>query len=225
MGVYGYCVVPRDHMAGEVKGIGGAAVTALVISELAVLVSNIDRPDAAVQSITEHNAVVEAAVTQEVTPVPLRFGQWSQNAEAFERVITEKAEWYRERLDRFAGALEFGIRVAAPDRSDPARDVRPEPAVSGLEYMKRLRDSVRGTQQKAEQATQLAARMGEVMRDVVREERVQEARTPHGVITVAHLVSRNNFEQYHQRAAALREMFPELRFLVSGPWVPYSFAT
>lgn len=176
------------------------------------------------EAIKAHNQVVEAALTDAITPVPLRFGQWSTETEPFDRVISEKAAWYEERLSKFAGALEFGIRVASPERQAPAQDVRAIPAESGIEYMRRLQERARATEAAEGESVRIRGRITEVMKMVVREELFEDARTPHGILTVAHLVSRRHFDEYHERASTLRTAFPELRFLVSGPWVPYSFA-
>lgn len=225
MGFYGYCVVPRSHpVPAGLVGIGRCPVSSREVAGMAVWHSDIERPEPGVEAIKAHNQVVEAAVTDAVTPVPLRFGQWAAETEPFDRVISEKANWYEERLAKFAGGLEFGIRVASPERQAPARDVRAIPAESGVEYMRRLQDRAKATAAAQGESVRIRERITEVMRAVVREELFEDARTPHGIVTVAHLVSREDFDEYHERASTLRDAFPELRFLVSGPWVPYSFA-
>ncbi|MGQ0814620.1 MAG: GvpL/GvpF family gas vesicle protein [Gemmatimonadota bacterium] len=225
MGLYGYCVVARGLVPiSGISGLDDAEVTAHAIDDLAVLVSSIARPEPSIEHVQQHNAVVEAVVTEEVTPVPLRFGQWSEDLAIFENVIRQKADWYRERLARFAGAMEFGLRILRPDRDSSAQVVRVPRATTGLEYMKGLRERVEAERAEHDDVEQVRAGVSEVLGGLVREERVEEARTPHGVVTIAHLVSRKDFDLYRERAQALRARFPELRFLVSGPWVPYSFA-
>jgi len=44
------------------------------------------------------------------------------------------------------------------------------------------------------------------------------------ILVAAHLVERAVVEQYRARVKTAREERPELHFLVSGPWPPYSFA-
>lgn len=225
MGIYGYCVVRRAHpLPAGLAGLSAAPVELREVDDLAVLISRIERPDPSVAHVQEHNAVIEAVVTPEVTPVPLRFGQWAGGSEVFDQVVREQAPWYRERLAAFAASMEFGLRVARPGKKEPARDVRELRATTGAEYMQALRERVSAERGVREGVEGVRAGISEVLGDLVREERVEEARTPHGVITVAHLVSRDHFEAYRDRAQRLRERFPELRFLLSGPWVPYSFA-
>jgi hypothetical protein len=224
VGVYGYCVLPAGRPVPGLRGIDGAPIRAHRVGELAVLVSDITRPEPNAERIQQHNAVIEGVVTEELTPVPLRFGQWADRAEVFDAVVLEKAEWYLERLAVFAGAMEFGLRVLQPDQPASAQVVRLPEAASGLEYMNALRAKVAGARAGRDAVERVSAGISEVMSGLVREERVEEARTAHGVVTVLHLVPRNCFERYRERAQSLKSRFPELRFLVSGPWVPYSFA-
>ena len=91
--------------------------------------------------------------------------------------------------------------------------------------MEALRASAAAAQGERAVQEQLRADIAAVMKDVVREERVAETRTPHGVVNLSHLVSREHFEVYRERVHELRAQHAQLRFLLSGPWVPYSFAT
>jgi hypothetical protein len=225
MGVYAYCVVPRDHApAATLAGIHGAPVSLLAVEELAVWISHIERPEVGVEPIKEHNVVVEAAVTKEVTPVPLRFGQWLIDEAALTAAVREKAPAHRAALEQFAGCLEFGLRLIDPHETGGAREVHAAEAGSGYEYMQALRESSRLAGQRRTQAEQVRDRIRASVQDVVRAEREDETRTPHAVITLSHLVARADFDEYRERARGLRGVFPELRLLLSGPWPPYSFA-
>jgi hypothetical protein len=225
MGVYAYCVVPRDHLpAGTLVGINGAPVTQLAVEDLAVWMSHMERPEVGVENIKQHNAVVEAAVTEGVTPVPLRFGQWLADEAALRTAVSEKAAAHRAALAQFAGCLEFGLRLIDPHETGAAREVHAPEAVSGYEYMQALRESSRLAGQRRTQAEHVRDRIRATMQDVVRAEREDETRTPHAVITLSHLVARADFDEYRERARGLRGVFPELRMLLSGPWPPYSFA-
>ena len=225
MGVYAYCVVPPAlAIPPRLQGLAGAPVERVVIGDVALWVSRSARPAPGLDAVKAHNAVVEAAVTEAVTPLPLRFGQWLEDEPALIKALGEKAVAYAERLDQIAGCLEFGIRLIDPAEPAEARVVQDVPRTSGLEYMRGLQESSRLADSKRKQAEHVHARVRELLQELVREERVEEARTPHAVLTLSHLVARPQFVAYRERAPQIREMFPELRMLLSGPWPPYSFA-
>jgi hypothetical protein len=225
VGIYAYCVVPpAQHPRPDLNGIDGSAVELLEVGEVGLWVSRTERPKVSVEAVQAHNAVVEAAVTERVTPVPLRFGQWVEDLDKLRSLAAEHAGQYRSSLDHFAGALEFGMRLIDPHAPDEAQEVRASEAATGREYMQALRESSRLADQRRVYSESVEARVRELMRDIVRDEKVETAQTRHAVLTVSHLVAREHFDEYRERARQIRTVFPALRLLLSGPWPPYSFA-
>lgn len=225
VGIYGYCIVPPDHLPGPaLTGVDAAAVSAHACAGLAIWVSEADRSEATVANIEAHNRVVEAAITDSMTPVPLRFGQWANQMDVFEAAIWDRAGWYQQRLAAFAGALEYGLRVVSPHKVRSARDVHAAAPASGRDYMNYLRDRAAVAKEQQVDEARIRAAITRDLGDLVREERTTEPQTPHAIVTVSHLVARANFDAYRLRAEGLRLQLPGLRFLLSGPWAPYSFA-
>jgi hypothetical protein len=224
VGIYAYCVVPAEHRPpGDLVGVAGAPVAYAEAAGLGVWVSVSDRPQVAVEAVQAHNHVVEVAVTETVTPVPLRFGQWLESAAALSAAIGERSGDYRAKLERFAGCLEFGLRILDPAAGE-AREVQAADVTSGREYMAALRENTRLADQQRAVSDQVQSRVHDLLQDIVRDEHVDTAHTKHAVLAVTHLVAREHFDEYRGRARDLRTIFPALRLLLSGPWPPYSFA-
>ena len=59
---------------------------------------------------------------------------------------------------------------------------------------------------------------------LVRDEHVTVRPSERLLLAAAHLVERVNIQKYRARVAEARQNRPELHFLVSGPWPPYTFA-
>ena len=225
MGIYAYCVVPIGHAPGaDLRGVSEAAVEIIDAGPVALWVSRMPRPDGTVEQIKAHNTIVEAAVTNEVTPVPLRFGQWVEDEGALVAGMVEQGPSYAEKLRMFAGCMEFGIRVIDPAQPQGAQDVHPERPASGTAYMQALRETSRMAGARQAVADQVRGTIQQKAGVLVKAEQEEESRTPHAVVTLSHLVPRENFDEYRERVRELREEFPALRLLLSGPWPPYSFA-
>jgi hypothetical protein len=224
VGYYAYCVVPRGQsVPAELTGIDGAAVVGAEVGELVLVVSGGTRPEPGVAHVEQHNAVIEAVASMEVTPVPLRFGQWAASLDALTGPVREQHAVYQQKLAEFSGALEFGVRVLRPDREQSAQVVR-HAGRTGREYMAALAERVAAERAGQDEIARVRGGITEILGRFVRAEFVEEARTPRGIVTVSHLVARDQFEPYREHTQRLRQRFPELRFLVSGPWMPYSFA-
>jgi hypothetical protein len=188
-------------------------------------------PHASVDAIRQHNNVVVAATTAEMTPIPLRFGQWvSDEATAGSMLMTSHEKWVA-RLQLFRGAAEYGIRIFEPGREASAPDAPDAPDAadaaakaggSGTAYMNALARRVGGEKRAAEAAQ---AVLQDATAGIVLAERSDPLRTPHGVLTVAHLLHRRDEDVYRAALDQARARLPGLRLLSSGPWPPYSFVT
>ena len=221
MGVYVYCVVPPEHEPpADLAGVDGAAVRKADIAAIACWLSDLpQRPEPTVTRIRQHNGVVEAAVSEQITPVPVRFGQWLGSDDQAGEELGKRAAEFEKSLRLFAGALEFGLRVLDPEQPK-AHLMHPEPGITGRAYLTALSEQWRAR----EGNTEIRDLIHTEFASLVRAERFDESQGPQRMLSAAHLVARSNFDAYRQRARDLRERTPNLRFLSSGPWPPYSFA-
>ena len=223
MGCYVYCIVPIGHTPGNIHGIDRQPVSQLEGAGLGCWVSLLDkRPEPSLDRVREHNAVIQAAVTDTVTPVPIRFGQWLESTPALLELLAQNAGRYTTLLAQFAGALEFGLRVLDPDR--PSRVSTTAEAASGTAYLTALRDQLRGAELDQPEIAALRAVLHEAFEDTVKSEQFEPLRTSHGLLSVTHLVDRSRFDAYRATVVRVRAQQPQLRFLATGPWPPYSFA-
>ena len=229
MGFHLYCVTGAGLTPDDVAGIDGARVHAVVADDVAVWASHAPAPlRASIDAVRAHNAVVEAAHAAE-TPVPLRFGQWLADETAVRECLAERAATWRAQLADLAGTAEYGVRVVDPALENTAQDVRPDRTGTGRAYLESLagRDSERG--RRVEVGTAIAdwleGRLANGGDRLVLRARVDPLESAHGLVSIAHLVRRADDAVYRSALAAAIEERPELHFLTSGPWPPYSFAS
>jgi hypothetical protein len=222
VGIHLYCIVPASHPAPPVSGIEDVAVGCFAAGAVACLfTTHATRPQPSARTLRQHNAVIEAAMTGEVTPVPLRFGHWFETeSDAAGRVADEAPRW-ADLLARFAGHAEFGVRFAQAESVDTARDVHPTRLTSGKAYMTALvqkeAEAARRRRAADELADWLARRVGVLAADT----RVDAA--ARGTLGVAHLVAWRDADAYRSILQEARQERADIRSTVSGPWPPYSF--
>ncbi len=222
MGLHLYAITRSASPPSNIRGIDDSTVQQVEYDGLVLIVSEHDAaPAASMDAVRAHNAVVVSAMTPDVTPVPVRFGQYFSDAAAAVASVSTSHEKWCGLLDRFAGAVEYGVRIFDP--ATPPVEDRPPAAASagtGTAYLEAIARRRRGPE-----AT--IAKVGEVLeRDIgglVREQRSEPLRTEHGVLSVAHLLHASNTEPYRAAMERVRAQLPHLRLLSSGPWPPYSF--
>jgi hypothetical protein len=203
-------------------GLDGAGVVAVEAGRLVAWVSDAaERPGPTLDRVRAHHAVVESAQRDEVVPLPVRFGQWFAGADPLAVALRDREAERLARLEALRGTAEFGVRIAVPARR-AARDVRDRSAGGGAAY---LRAAARRLAEDREQSDLLRPGLDdarEAVRDLVREE-LEDESAP-GMAGLLHLVDRARWADYRARLAELPARHPDLRFMISGPWPPYSFA-
>ncbi len=234
MGTYAYCLVEAGLAPPEgLEGLDGAPVEAAAVAEqLWAWTSSLPaRPKADVDAIRIHNRVVSAVLDCCSTPLPLRFGQWMEDRDALLARLSDRAPVLTRALAKVEGAVEYGVRAmeasagAAAMTEDVVRATSPENAESpGRAYLAaaaaRLHEREQGGGAASAALRELAARVGGVVRDSV----VEEATGPSAGAASVFLVDRNEVDAFLELARSFRRERADLRFLITGPWPPYSFA-
>jgi hypothetical protein len=227
-GLHLYCLLPSDvPPAAGTSGIAGVAVDVVHCDALACWITRHDaRPTATIDSVRAHNAVVMAAMSPRVTPVPLRFGQWLADADAVCRSIGTDAPRWLELLDGFAGHAEYGVRIARTGHTDApqtARDVHPGHEHTGKEYMALLARRHAATAEWKADAARIAADLLATTGAAVSDSRVELPSGADAMVSLALLIPVVRAADYHEMLGRFRSQRQELRFLCTGPWPPYSF--
>jgi hypothetical protein len=220
-GLHIYCVMPGDCAPPrQLRGIDDAAVFAVATTGVAVWASAYERrPAANPACASAHNRVVEAGMNTEVTPVPVRYGQWFDSERAAAAALAAESERWTTLLRHFAGRCEWGVRIMGVG---PAREMHPARAESGTAYMVELARRKARTDDRrsagARVAEQVALRIGALAVDT----RV-EVQAGGDVMNLCPLVAWNDAAAYHTHVRSVRDEHRSLRFLFTGPWPPYSF--
>jgi hypothetical protein len=227
-GVHLYCLLPSDMPpATGASGIAGATVEAVYCDSLACWITRHDaRPPATVDSVRAHNAVVMAAMSPRVTPVPLRFGQWLPDAAAVCGSIGKDAPHWLDLLHRFAGHAEYGVRIARAGHEDEphtARDVHPGREHTGKEYMALLARRHAATAEWKAAAARIAADLLAITDAAVSDSRIELPARVDEMVSLALLIPAARAAHYSAALDRFRSQRQDLRFLCTGPWPPYSF--
>ena len=222
MKLYAYCLV-EDVGALEATplGISGAAVRLLEMDEFAVLVSDFNTETVAV---SRENALAHAAVVRSVldhtTPLPFRFGT-VVTEQQLRSYISARKPALQTRFALLRGCVEMSVKIIR--ELSTANSAHGE-ITSGTTFLQEKQREIRGSEQSAAEAKDISTWLHDQVKTLTCDEQVIVRPSEKLVVAAAHLVERAKIPQYKDTLAAAREKRPELHFLVSGPWPPYSFA-
>ncbi|MFJ6539882.1 GvpL/GvpF family gas vesicle protein [Streptomyces sp. NPDC091385] len=180
-----------------------------------------------------HHQVIETLGAR-TTVLPLRLATVYLDDARARDVLDEGRELFASRLDRLVGHVEWGVKIYAdpasaapePDAGSAAELTPGRSYLRGRRRQQTHRDSVHRAAQQAAAAVEETGRRYAVERA---RHRVQQGALAGGagenVVNDAYLVAGEDSEAFRAEAGRAAEGLPGVRVEVTGPWVPYSFAT
>lgn len=225
MKLYVYCLAGTlDALTEAPRGISGAPVRLLKAEDLAVVVSD-SETDAV--PVTRENALAHAAVVRSVfehtTPLPFRFGTLVAE-EQLRNYIAARKSALETKLAHVRDCVEMSVKIIWDETNIEIPDEQQPSAGIGASFLAEKRREILGDEARGARATGISAWLREAIGGLPRDEHLTVRPGEKLVLAAAHLVKRADISQYRERLAKARQERPELHFLVSGPWPPYSFA-
>lgn len=251
-GYYIYAVLAGETaVPPHLTGIGGAPVSAVPWRTLTAAVSHHDLVEfqPTVEHLLGHEAVVEAL--QKAGPVlPVRFGTVLNDRQAVEKALEERCQTLLADLARVGGKVELGLTVLwEQDNScgnEPSEGCKglesidgtlgvsgPAPMHSSDQYgsgqgARYLRARVAEHRREAwlrARAEVLARDVDEMLGRHTLERRFTLVPTSGLAFRATYLLELSSVVAFKEAFEMVRQLHPGLRFLLSGPWPPYSFVT
>ena len=226
MKLYPYCFAAGiDRLNGTSPGVSGARVRLIKIDDIAAVVSFCR---AKLVPVTRKNALAHAAAVRSVfrqtTPLPFRFGTLVTEEELRSYVKTHR-QALKAQLAHVRGCAEMNLRVSGPRPSAPPAPVHASPIGPGTKFLLEKRKEFRGEEWRTAQKAELSGWLAETLGKLIREEKINIVPAERAVLArVDHLVEWVNIPEYRAKMAEAIAERPEIRFMLSGPWPPYSFA-
>jgi hypothetical protein len=234
--IYLYAVSDRPELPLPLEsGLEGAPLASLSYREIAAVVSPLDT--ASIQAteahLWQHEAVVEALMADRAV-LPVRFGTLLADETATQSALERCYASFVADLARVRGRVELGLRVLWESEVIPPPAAAPchagknhgeRSGGDGWAYMLARLAEDRHLQAQRRQAEELAAGIHAPLARWVADSTRQVLVTPRLLLTAAYLVEQGQVVAFQREVEALRQAYPDLDFLCTGPWPAYSFVT
>ena len=225
MKLYAYCLAEEvESLPDSLRGIAEGRVHIIKDGAFSVVVSDFS---AETVPVNRDNALIHAAVVQSVltqtTPLPFRFGTVVTEPQ-LRNYVEARREALRAKLESFRGCVEMNVKIIEQRGTQeesplPQREDKP-----GTAFLAQKRRELLGSETRVAEAKKIASWIDELTSGFASETRMDTNPSDKLLLATAHLVQRDKVDQYRAKLKEAREERPELHFLVSGPWPPYSFA-
>jgi Gas vesicle synthesis protein GvpL/GvpF len=226
MPTYLYCVLPATAEEPPLMpiGIGGAPTRVLRADPVAAWVETVrDRAvPPTVERVKAHDAVAETALMTGSTPLPVRFGQVFESDDACVAALRARESRLLADLADVSGLVEMRVIIALVAMpQEPAPVDAPSP---GRAYMQRLMGAKARERATRSVASSLRNELRRFVGRLVQREAVAMTESP-PVLTLSHLVSREDVDAYRTALRDASFRTPIRRFVVTGPGAPYEFVS
>ncbi|HEX8176029.1 MAG TPA: GvpL/GvpF family gas vesicle protein [Pyrinomonadaceae bacterium] len=238
MTLYAYCLSDElaDSMLEDVAGVSGTGLRLLESGGIRVAVSEFEgeRVEVGRENVFAHERVVQHVLRQ-ITPLPFRFGTLVTMAGLEEFLKANRARLIKS-LEHVRGSVEMSVKIIWDAESIRRLALGAEGSGNrkqdettlqgrGAAYLAAKRQQILGEEQLKERAAEVADWLTQEVGGAACDRDVQVRPSDSLVVRAAYLVRREWLADYRQRLEEARAARPDLRFLTSGPWPPYSFSS
>jgi hypothetical protein len=171
------------------------------------------------------------ALMAERTLLPVRFGTTFADGQGVQNILAAHYAGFAADLLRLRGHVELALRVCwddvcaeAPDQyldesyAAPTTDIGP-----GRKYMIAKLKEYRKGQKRREWAEKYAVLIHSTLSGMATQSERRLLPKPKVLMTAAYLVKNGEIENFRRELKNLRVSHPALRFVLTGPWPPFTF--
>jgi hypothetical protein len=223
--IYLYAITDRPDLPLPAEiGLGGTSLFSLAYQDIAAVVSALTTATVSPteDNLWQHEAVVEALMADRAV-LPVRFGTLLADESAIQAALAAHYTNFASSLDRVRGRVELSLRVLWDFEFRISNfEFRPD---SGRAYLMARLEEERQRQAWRQRAEALAAELRTPLDRLAAESTHHVLVTPRLLLTAAYLVEQDKVAAFQREVEALSAVYPELRFLCTGPWPPYNFVS
>jgi hypothetical protein len=223
--LYMYAITDQPDMPLPVQaGLEEAALLAIRCQEIGAVVSPLAARAVtpSEENLWRHEAVVEALMVDRAV-LPARFGSLVASAPAVRLALAARYAELVANLGQVRGRVELGARVLWDSDQPGHKTSEVCPKSNGWAYLMGRLEEERRRQAQRQQAEELARTLDAPLARLSAARVQRTLVTPRLLFDAAYLVDRDRVAAFRQAVEALTAAHPQLHFLCTGPWPPYSF--
>lgn len=226
MRYYVYCVVGSVELDRSIRGIQDQAIELIGFDDLSVVASRFDDEVVSLsrENIRRHESVVRSVLAKS-TPLPFRFGT-TVTADNLADFVKARRQALLERLANLRDCVEMSVKVIwDPTNVESVQEESISTGMSsGAAFLHSKRKELMGDEKLNREARGISDWLGGRLGDLPRAELVNVQPKERLVVAGSYLVQSGSVAEFREKLRNAEQDRPELHFLTSGPWPPYTFA-
>ncbi len=235
MKLYLYGIIDSSlAIHNAICGAKGPSVHNVPYRDIGVVVRDIGRSvrEATEIDVLEHEAVVERLMAH-FTVLPMRFRTVVDHRDNVISIMRSDYEGFKNNLEGVRNKLEFGIKVIwHADRiredmvkalGDGTQEIAGSSPSTGKRFMQKKFEENRIDRAFSTKADHLVRAVDVVIGKFAAEKRLSKLKTAKLLLDAVYLVERSRKGSFVEAFGHVKDAYPDLKFLLSGPWPAYNF--
>jgi hypothetical protein len=226
MKYYIYGVTAANVPLPKATGLNGLLLNSIRYKNLQAAVSDLDfELKAAEQHVLQHEAAIEALMLQS-TVLPFRFGTVFSSEQTVQEMLSHYETDFHDNLNRLHGKAEFGVKVIRPADAAAKKDtpqLDADSGTSGKAYLMKKFEAYQAQKTLEASAADVIAAIDAAFSPIAAEKQLEQLKTETLILNAAYLIEQGQRSEFAKACEVVRTAHPELKYLFSGPWPPYSF--
>lgn len=243
MGKIIYAVIDSKNVRNVVAdltskhpGILGASLYAVTFRDISIVASDFTySKDCISKELALDFAAIIDAFAKEVTLLPIRFGTFLKSDEFVNQLLEKHYDSFFTNLQRVENKYEFGLKVMWDYEKgiQQIKKVTESEEIVANEYfakntvhtnylfekMKKHRLEDNLLKHVENLIEEICCHLKEINPECIFKKMINNSL----IIDASFLVDKNSMQKFVQSVGELNGLQPELNFLLTGPWPPYSF--
>lgn len=253
-GTWVYAIAERvavpDTPLAQVRGVGGQEVRTIEAAGLTAVAEDVGLAEFGEEALRRnledldwleataraHHRVIDAVALQGPL-VPMRLATIYSGDAQIAAMLSERGADLRAALGRISGHEEWGVKAYANRQPGPSDESATTAVPSrpgggaGAAYLRRRRDQLTAQKHARQETLADAEEVHAELSRYAAETRLHPPQAPQltgskepMILNAAYLLDNARREEFAAAVTALAGQHPGLRFELTGPWPPYSFA-
>lgn len=235
MGTYVYAIIDSTGTINDcVRGLDGAPVYNIPFRDIGAAATKLDDKvrQMTKEHVLQHEEVVETLM-EESTVLPVRFPAVFNKEESVVLMMEQYYPDFRANLDRLRNKVEFGVKVIWPGQEVLSRVASalanrnggvdmPDGSPEG-NFVRERFEKYRIRKEFEEEADRCVSIVDGFFGSIAEARKLKRLRSENLLLDACYLLDKDKQEDFRRAFDRARNTCGDLKYLLSGPWPPYSF--
>ncbi len=226
-----------DNLQQILSGITGIDKTALELisfGQISAVCGNFIKSDF---TASQSRAIAFAGVIDELakhcTLLPMRFGSFMKTSEDVSKMLEKNHDGFLQNLEKVENKFEFGLKVFGDSTkiqehlkaTNPIEEkvVDENEASKFKSYVNKKLRAHRIEERLLSFVDTIVAEITLYLKQMEATSRIQKMASESILVDGVFLIKKNQQQQLVEAIGDLQKQYPEIKFVLTGPWPPYSF--